>query len=78
MRLTREELLMKLGAARDQSRTAWLIRQGFTVFMVSWKNPDAAMKDTAIEDYVDLGPLQTSDVVRDITASPHRNGTATQ
>ena len=23
MRLTREELLMKLGAARDQSRTAW-------------------------------------------------------
>jgi hypothetical protein len=23
MQLTREELLMKLGAARDQSRTAW-------------------------------------------------------
>ena len=23
MRLTREELLIKLGAARDQSRTAW-------------------------------------------------------
>jgi hypothetical protein len=23
MALTREELLMKLGAARDQSRTAW-------------------------------------------------------
>jgi polyhydroxyalkanoate synthase len=48
---------------------AFLVRQGFTVFMVSWKNPDAAMEDTAIEDYVDLGPLQASDVVREITGS---------
>jgi hypothetical protein len=26
MQLTREELLMKLGAARDQSRIAWRLR----------------------------------------------------
>jgi polyhydroxyalkanoate synthase len=51
------------------SMVAFLARQGFTVFMVSWKNPDAAMEDTAIEDYVDLGPLQASDVVREITGS---------
>jgi len=51
------------------SMVAFLVRQGFTVFMVSWKNPDAAMEDTAIEDYVDLGPLQASDVVREITGS---------
>jgi polyhydroxyalkanoate synthase subunit PhaC len=51
------------------SMVAFLVRQGFTVFMVSWKNPDAAMEDTAIEDYVDLGPLQASNVVREITDS---------
>jgi hypothetical protein len=28
MQLTREELLMKLGAARNQSRTAWRLRRG--------------------------------------------------
>src|ERR1700736_788917 len=51
------------------SMVAFLVRQGFTVFMVSWKNPDAAMEDTVIEDYVDLGPLQASNVVREITSS---------
>jgi len=51
------------------SMVAFLVRQGFTVFMVSWKNPDAAMEDTGIEDYVDLGPLQASNVVREITDS---------
>jgi polyhydroxyalkanoate synthase len=51
------------------SMVAFLVRQGFTVFMVSWKNPDAAMEDTTIEDYIDLGPLHASDVVREITGS---------
>ena len=51
------------------SMVAFLVRQGFTVFMVSWKNPDAAMEDTTIEDYIDLGPLHASDVVREITCS---------
>ena len=51
------------------SMVAFLVRQGFTVFMVSWKNPDAAMEDTTIENYVELGPLQASNVVREITGS---------
>jgi len=50
-----------------------LVEQGFTVFMVSWRNPDSAMEGTTIEDYVDLGPLAASDVVRDITGSPTVN-----
>jgi polyhydroxyalkanoate synthase len=47
----------------------YLVEQGFTVFVVSWKNPDASMEHTTIEDYMDLGPLEASDVVRDITGS---------
>jgi len=46
-----------------------LVEQGFTVFMVSWRNPDAAMEGTTIEDYVELGPLAASDAVRAITGS---------
>jgi len=49
------------------SMVAHLVSQGFTVFMVSWKNPDASMQETSFEDYMDLGPLEASDVVREIT-----------
>jgi polyhydroxyalkanoate synthase len=50
-----------------------LVAQGFTVFMVSWKNPDAAMEDTSFEDYMDLGPLAASEVAREITGSDTLN-----
>ena len=55
------------------SMVRFLVEQGFTVFMASWKNPDASMEGTTIEDYVELGPLAASDVVRDITGSPTVN-----
>jgi polyhydroxyalkanoate synthase len=51
------------------SLVRFLVSQGFTVFMVSWKNPDSSMEDTTIEDYMDLGPIEASDVVREITGS---------
>jgi polyhydroxyalkanoate synthase len=44
-----------------------LVDQGFTVFIVSWKNPDASMEDISMEDYMHLGPLEASDVIREIT-----------
>jgi polyhydroxyalkanoate synthase len=50
-----------------------LVSQGFTVFMVSWKNPDTSMEDTSFEDYMDLGPLEASDVVRELTGVPAIN-----
>ncbi len=55
------------------SLVRFLVGQGFTVFMLSWRNPDASMEGTTIEDYMDLGPLSASDVVREITASPTVN-----
>jgi len=50
-----------------------LVDQGFTVFMVSWKNPDASMEGTTIEDYMHLGPLEASEVVREITGAKSIN-----
>ncbi len=55
------------------SMVKYLVDQGFTVFMVSWKNPDATMDEVGIEDYMDLGILATSDAVREIAASKTAN-----
>ncbi len=55
------------------SLVRYLVAQGFTVFMVSWKNPDASMDETGIDDYLDLGLLDASDVVREITGSAQLN-----
>ncbi len=55
------------------SMVRYLVEKGFTVFMASWKNPDASMEETTIEDYVECGPMAASDVVREITGSPTVN-----
>jgi polyhydroxyalkanoate synthase subunit PhaC len=55
------------------SMVRYLVEQGFAVFMASWKNPDASMEGTTIEDYVELGPAAASNVLREITGSPTVN-----
>ncbi len=57
----------------QNSLIKFLVGQGFTVFMISWKNPDAAMEDTTFEDYLTLGPLSALDVVKEITGSTKVN-----
>src|SRR5919199_815244 len=53
----------------QNSLIKFLVDQGFTVFVISWKNPDASMEDTTFEDYLELGPLTAIDVIKDITGS---------
>jgi len=55
------------------SMVNYMVEQGFTVFIVSWKNPDAAMEDTGFDDYMTMGPLAAIDVLRDITGSDKVN-----
>lgn len=50
-----------------------LVEAGFTVFTISWRNPDQSLEDTTIDDYLELGPLAASDVVREITGAPRIN-----
>ena len=55
------------------SMIKYLVENGYTVFVVSWKNPDASMDGVTMEDYVDLGALAAIDAARDITGSPDVN-----
>jgi polyhydroxyalkanoate synthase subunit PhaC len=51
------------------SLVRFLLEQGFSVFMISWRNPDASMEAITIEDYMTDGPLAASDVMREITGA---------
>jgi polyhydroxyalkanoate synthase subunit PhaC len=55
------------------SLVRFLLENGFSVFMISWKNPDAAMEAIGFEDYMREGPLAASDVVREITGAERIN-----
>ncbi len=57
----------------QNSLMKFLVEQGYTVFIVSWKNPDASMEETTFEDYLTLGLLAALDVVKEIIGSPKVN-----
>ena len=48
------------------SLVKYLVDNRFTVFVISWKNPDASMRDTDLEDYLTLGPLAAIEAVKEI------------
>ena len=41
----------------------WAVDRGYTVFVVSWVNPDASLGDKTFEDYMQEGILDTLDAV---------------
>ncbi len=51
----------------------YLVEQGFSVFVISWKNPDAAMEELTFEDYMRDGLLAAGEAAREITGSPSVN-----
>jgi len=51
----------------------WLVNQGQTVFVVSWRNPGPAQKDTRWDDYVKLGPLAAIEAVQQATGEQQMN-----
>lgn len=55
------------------SLVRFLLEHGFAVFMISWKNPDASMEDIGFEDYLTMGPLAASDIVREICGAERVN-----
>ena len=57
----------------QNSMVKFLVDQGFTVFVISWKNPDASMAGVGFDDYVTLGPLAALEAIKQITGSPKVN-----
>lgn len=53
----------------ENSFVRYMLERGFTLFMISWKNPDASMEETTFEDYMNEGPLRAAEVVSEITGS---------
>lgn len=45
------------------SMVKWLVSQGHTVFMVSWKNPGAEDRDTGLKEYRRLGVMAAVDAI---------------
>ena len=57
----------------DNSVVRYMVSQGHTVFLVSWKNPDASMAQVSWEDYVGKGVIRAIDVVKEIGGTKQIN-----
>ena len=57
----------------QKSFVKWAVEQGFTVFLVSWVNPDARQSQKTFEDYMHEGILAAIDAVVRQTGSPKIN-----
>jgi polyhydroxyalkanoate synthase len=51
----------------------WIVDQGFTLFVVSWVNPDASYAGTGMDDYIRDGYLRAMAEVRRITGERQIN-----
>jgi polyhydroxyalkanoate synthase len=57
----------------QNSLIRWIVEQGYTLFVVSWVNPDASYRDTGMDDYIRDGYLRAMAEVRRITGEKQIN-----
>ncbi|MDX2307326.1 MAG: class I poly(R)-hydroxyalkanoic acid synthase [Hyphomicrobium sp.] len=57
----------------QKSLMKWIVDQGYTVFVISWVNPDASMANRTFEDYMLEGLLAAADAVCRETKVPQCN-----
>ena len=51
----------------------WAVEQGFTVFVISWVNPDASLAERDFEDYLLEGTLAALEAIEKATGEPDIN-----
>lgn len=64
-----------LDLSPQNSMVKYLVDQGHTVFMISWKNPSKEDRDLRIDDYINLGIMAAIDVVCQIIPNSKINAT---
>ncbi|MDR2780911.1 MAG: alpha/beta fold hydrolase [Holosporaceae bacterium] len=52
---------------RESSLVKWIVDKGFTVFMISWVNPDKRYKNKNFEDYIKEGLIASLDKICKVT-----------
>ncbi|MEO1363194.1 MAG: class I poly(R)-hydroxyalkanoic acid synthase [Pseudomonadota bacterium] len=62
-----------LDLKQQNSLVKWIVDQGYTLFVVSWVNPDAAYASVGLEDYVEDGYLTAINAAKAITGEKQVN-----
>lgn len=57
----------------QNSLIKWIVDQGFTLFVVSWVNPDSSYADVGMDEYVEEGYLEAIRVAKEITGESKVN-----
>lgn len=63
-----------LDLSPENSLIRYLVAQGFTVFCISWRNPDREQADLGLDDYRTLGVMAALDVVERCTGGGRIHG----
>jgi len=59
--------------APGRSFVEWALKHGHTVFAISYRNPDASMRDVRLDDYLLHGPHTALEAVESITGTKETN-----
>lgn len=59
-----------LDLSPENSMVRWLVDQGFTVYMISWVNPNSRLSGKEFSDYMLEGPIQALDVITETAQCP--------
>ena len=62
-----------LDLREKNSFVKWAVEQGFTVFMISWVNPDEKLAKKSFEDYMVEGPLAALEAIEHATGEKDPN-----
>ncbi|GAB3356466.1 MULTISPECIES: PHA/PHB synthase family protein [Giesbergeria] len=59
-----------LDLSPSNSMVRYMVGQGYTVFIISWRNPDASDRDLGMQDYLHRGVMDALAAVKERTGAP--------